>query len=243
MTNKVKKLFLSLGKIWMIYVHAAWNIWRGRSSFTNNSRLLIIQLNALGDSAILVPAVSTLIDQGYKVDIICKKGIEPLWNEILPRVKTIPIEMPERYGFQIREIGRKLRSLTYEAIFAISSPGKKFGGFLASCPQTKHRFLMTAGGRKFSGASLIFNKICEVDSSGHDSHSLEKLFSLYLPGFESHFSSFKEKHSISGGGYLVIHPGGKWIPRRWPKENFLKLIYGLSERNRSWRLQQEGSPR
>ena len=128
----------SLEKKWMIYGRGGWNAVFQRRE-VHNRRLLILQLDTLGDSATFLPSVSILLDCGYKVDLICRKELQTLWNEFLPAIQTIPVDMPKDYNIPVKEMAQYLSKRSYEAVF-IPGRGKKFGGFLGLLPLCKSSF-------------------------------------------------------------------------------------------------------
>ena len=191
-----------------------------------NRKVLVIQLDHLGDVCTLIPVVASLTKL-FETDIVCKSGLEELWKEFLPETRVHPLQNSVWSPKIIHEQVPEIFNGAYEATFvATIAP---FSGFLASLPISKKRYGLIENGKYYKGSSLIFNKVYNAPPEEHVSLRFKKLFELFpkvqLEPPQSDFS-----HQGTAHPYILIHPGGKWKPRRWPKERYVELARILAQK-------------
>jgi ADP-heptose:LPS heptosyltransferase len=114
----------------------------------------------------------------------------------------------------------------YKAVFAVSiSP---MAAFLSSFVHAGRRLGMIEGGHYYKGSRLLFSEVYNAPFNEHVSKRFDNLFSLQLPGFSSQKTRFQSIEQ-SGTPYVLIHPGGKWRPRRWPPENYWEIMLSIAQ--------------
>ncbi len=222
------KILKSLQKKWLIYGPGTWNRLT-RSKAVKNSRLLVIQLASLGDACTLVPACQSLAALGFQLDIVCAQGLGTLWHEFMSTnsaARSIFQLETNRWSISaIREFLNSISENNYEAVFVTSI--HPFAVFISSFAITNNRFGMIENGRFYKGSRLLLSKTYNALKNEHVTKRFENLFALYIPEFKYKNPAI-EKIKRNARPYVLIHPGGKWLPRRWPVENFRELIKFLA---------------
>ena len=204
-----------------IYGLGSWNR-LVKTRKVKNRHLLLIQLSGLGDACTLIPFAKQLQNDGYTLDIAVRSSFIPLWKEFTNF----------RYGFPIggkvpnapmNDSGTcRLNDLAYEAVFSTSV--NIWGAFLASLPKTDMRAGMLENGHHYTGSHL-YTHCYNAGVNEHVTSRFFHLFRLCLSRFQ--MPVFQETVPHSGEG-ILLHPGGKWKPRRWPANRYWELACRLA---------------
>ncbi|NTV46571.1 MAG: glycosyltransferase family 9 protein [Chlorobiales bacterium] len=183
-----------------------------RTPLPKSNRILVIQLAALGDVCTLIPAVRALEAGGeYRVDVVCRAGLESVWQEFLPMATIFPLRQETWIETAIAQAYPELLMQVYDAVFVTSiSP---FAAFLAGLVRAGKRYGLIEDGRYYKGSRLIFDKVYNAPKNEHVQRRFENLFGLYIvpagsPPVETEYADVSK-------GYILIHPGAKWKPRRF----------------------------
>ncbi len=201
-----------------------------RTHPVQNQRVLVIQLSSLGDACTLIPACRLIQTMGYDITVICREGLEVLWKQFL-RCDAVPLE--ESVWNQTRGLNQDFKNQEFEAVFSTSiTPA---GAFLASMPKTAARYGMGLSGEKRSG-EFLYTDVYRALENQHVWKRFEGLFKLWKPDIQ-----FPDVEAVppcvsNGGHGILIHPGAKWKPRRWPKDRFGKLADQLIKAGESVRF-------
>ena len=188
--------------------------------------MLVIHLDHLGDVCTLIPSV-TALSKTFNVDIVCNFGLEEVWKTFLPKARIFPLHETVWSSKKIREQIPTIFHEIYEAVFVPTIA--PFSCFLGSLAASDKRYGMIENGKHFKGSSIIFDNIHNAASEEHVSLRFRKLFELY-PKVHLDLNQSPVSHHHSMDSYTLIHPGGKWKPRRWPKERFVQVAQALSKK-------------
>ena len=123
----------------------------------NNKKILIIQLAAMGDAAVLANCVDTLIALDYEVSIVCRKGLGSFWKCFFPEINYIEYDMS---GGLDEEFCSTNFSSEYEAVFSVSL--NPTAAFIASFPTTSIRVGMIETGMYYMGSKSNLDRIANV---------------------------------------------------------------------------------
>jgi ADP-heptose:LPS heptosyltransferase len=86
---------------------------------------------------------------------------------------------------------------------------------------------MIEGGRRYKGARFLLSETYDADPDEHVSRRFDSLFALHIPWFKTCGLQPDYAHRETGPR-IIIHPGAKWPPRRWPRERYLELARALA---------------
>ncbi|RMH69994.1 MAG: hypothetical protein D6675_10885 [Gemmatimonadetes bacterium] len=189
-----------------------------------NKRLLLVQLAPLGDTCCLIPFAVQLAEQGYAVDAVCQPGLEAVWSYMLPHVRLFPIQPNRWEPHYVQTATAEMARHPYEAVFITTMT--PFAAFISSYARSAHRVGLIEN-RFYKGARLIFTVVHRTNPQEHINRRFEHLLRCYLPEFRRH----KPHSPTAGDGYVLLHPGGKWKPRRWMPDRFLAVARWLAEQN------------
>ncbi|NUQ81553.1 MAG: glycosyltransferase family 9 protein [Bacteroidetes bacterium] len=175
-----------------------------------------IQTTSLGDAALLLPVLYVFQSRGYRQTIICQPALTDFWESLLPSVKAVGIGNPAVY-----------RSLAPSRYIISSSISPQAAVIALQVPGT-YRYGMIEERRYYTGSRLAFKKVYMAGRNEHISNRFRGLVSL-IPQFADWFGNglSYQVFSSSSNKHILIHPGGKWKPRRWPAENYKELISKL----------------
>jgi predicted lipopolysaccharide heptosyltransferase III len=223
----------------------------------NWQRILIIQLNAIGDLVMTTPAISCL-RQRYKnaqLDAL----VRPHTKEILlhnPGLNNIyVIEKQTRQQkclkpgtvFNLINTIRFLRKNNYE--LCIDFSGQFYSAWLSFLIGAQHRIglmrTLKLGWFKMCGFDYLYTHELPVDDGSYIVEQNIRLLapldctqSLAKPEVFPQAADFDyidrllKQAGISAKDTLIcIHPGAKWPPKRWPVEYYRELIRRLTGQN------------
>lgn len=184
-----------------------------------------IQTTSLGDAALLLPALHVFQTMGFRQTIVCQPSLTDFWQSLLPGVKAVGIGT--HFNYRSLAPSRYILSTSISpqaAIIALQVPGT-------------NRYGMIEGNRYYTGSRLAFKKVYPAGRNEHISDRLMGLIRLdpQLAGPFGNELSFQVFNSTSEG-YVLIHPGGKWKPRRWPVGKYQELIRQLVSRGNQIRI-------
>ncbi len=202
----------------------------------NPRKILIINVNWLGDVIFSTPAIRTIRQNFPEAHIAClvvRRCEEILRNN--PRINELIVY--DEQG-KHRGIGGKLKFIRglkekkFDSVYILHPALKRaMIGWLAGIPErigyaTKHRgFLLTCAVPPPAGPMHKIDYFLEMQKkSGLRSGSRECEFFLSAREKEEaeeilRFAGIEKKDK-----FIVLNPGGNWLPKRWPIKNFAALL-------------------
>ncbi|WP_169304751.1 glycosyltransferase family 9 protein [Chloroherpeton thalassium] len=220
---------MQLQKFYAIYGQGLWKTKFKRKRISAEKSFLIVQLASLGDACTLVPTIKKLAENNLPIDIICSAGLEPLWSAFFPSAQVVGFASKKWSGAYVQSLVRKSLRSSYEAVFVTSI--HPYAGFVASQVRAASRYGMIEGNRFYKGARVFYDKVYRAAPNEHVSKRFNGLFSLYEPfakQFEAAAVQSLSPQKIKDRKYVLVHPGAKWPPRRWPKEFYGELLRRLA---------------
>jgi predicted lipopolysaccharide heptosyltransferase III len=218
-------------------------------------RILVIQLNAIGDLVMTTPALNCLRRRFPEAQIDAL--VRPHTREILdnnPRVNdiyTAERQFRERKCLGFTAIGnsintiRLLKKRRYE--LSIDFSGQFSTAWISFLIGARHRLGLRRdiklGWFDISGFDYLYTR--EV-APGEGIHLVDQNMQLLAPlgcepggealevfpapaDFDCIDKIFRQEGVSSDDIVVCLHPGAKWPPKRWPEENYGELIRRLSE--------------
>lgn len=206
-------------------------------------RILIIEVNWLGDVLFSTPAIKALRKKFPDSFLACL--IVPRVREVLegnPHINELIIndEKGLHSGFWGKfRLAKELRKKKFDlAVLFHRSSSRALIAYLAGIPRRagyatwKRRFLLT---EVFSmpekdSAHRVDYYLDIVKALGCDSQ--DRLYEFFTTEEDLRFAQdFLSAEGVAPGDFVIcLNPGGNWPPKRWPKENFAvladKLISG-----------------
>jgi ADP-heptose:LPS heptosyltransferase len=207
-----------------LYKQAYASLLNKKSADSANSRVLLIELAGLGDSAVLVDFAYQFVKMGYQVDIASRKENQDLWREFLPEAEFYPIDINLGYSSAQNQYFRKSFHKEYKAVFAISI--SSMTAYIASFAISAKKIGIIEKGRKHKTYSIVFTDLYNSEFEEFYADRYTNTIKKVFPDFE--VSQYRYSKSISANNTIILHPGGKWEPRRWKKERFAELANKLS---------------
>ncbi|MDA3844552.1 MAG: glycosyltransferase family 9 protein [Candidatus Kapabacteria bacterium] len=190
----------------------------------SNNKILVIQLDAMGDAAILADYINTLLKTKYEPVVVCRKGLGKFWEKLFPGLHLFEYEMEQGLD---SEFCADNFSDEYEAVISLSVIPN--ASYIASFPISSKRISMVSDKIHYKGSRTIFTDIVHVTSKDHIRVRFDKLFS-YLDDYKETVYDFSLNNVPDRESKkIIIHPGAKWIPRRWPAGNFIELLRKLNK--------------
>ena len=220
----------------LIYKQAFKSLKNNRESDTNH--ILIIELAGLGDSVILAEFVNELLSLNFQITVAVRKQVCEFWNYAFNHINSsanslyrsaievISIDDNAILDDYLLEFCKASFGHFYKAVFAVSI--SKLSGIIASFAISKNKYALIEEGRYHKGYRLIFNKFHNAKFTEFYRDRYVSLFRLFLSDFKLTERKYQPL-AVSEKKCIVIHPGAKWIPRRWPLEYYSKLLNMLSE--------------
>lgn len=215
----------SLFKLFAIYILGS--IFKRRRAGTNSQRILFIESSGLGDICVLLPFVRGLTDSKYKVDVCCPEGVDDLWRQFLPTdSRIITFNNRTLWSAQgVNKICKDFGNIQYNAVITVTQMSTS--AFLTVCARSSLRIGMIQGRQFYRGSRILFDQIYRARLDENMIYRFERQFALFNK-IPSNFKRFVASSIPSETGkFLLIHPGSKWIPKRWPMENFKALALML----------------
>ena len=210
------------------------------------AKILIIEVNWLGDVLFSTPAIKALRKKFPDSHIACL---------IVPRVKEVLERNPDINEFIINDEQGLHKGLAGKMKLAQELKEKKFD-MTAIFHRSFTRALITywAGIPKRVGYSAwkrAFLLTRALPMPGKDSlHRVNYYLNIVEPlgcatgdrfyefftseGNKKFIYNFFQNEGISAGDFVVcLNPGGNWLPKRWPKEYFAQLADRLRDESRA----------
>ena len=207
-------------------------------------RILVVNVNWLGDVVFSTPALRALREANPKAHIAClviSRCEQVLGNN--PRINEIIVY--DEYGkhhsilAKIKFI-RYLRKKKFDEVYVLHpSLRRAMIGFLAGIPSrtgynTKNRsFLLT---RSIPAPDKLMHKIDYflniLKSCGIKAEDRNCEFFVSDADIQDAQQILKENGIGVKEKYVVINPGGNWMMKRWSTENFARLCDMLIEKNK-----------
>ncbi len=196
------------------------------------NRILIFELNWMGDILFSVPLIRALRENFKEAYISCA---------VVPRYVDLLVHNPWVNDVIALSDRRKITSIGEKLSFTHMIRKEKYDTcFLLKPSRTKTSMAMWAGIRQrigFAGKSRLLTK--EVDMLQDHIHRADQILSLAgvlgitkVEGNYEHFISEEDEERAAlileraGGGVLrtvAVNPGGNWEAKRWQEEKFVEL--------------------
>ena len=222
--RKQAGMFESIRKKYLIYLKGGIHK-RRRPETGHGAAFLIIQFDSLGDVCTLLPVIRKLKERGYTLNVLCREDLAPLWRYFFPDLQIFTIARDSWSPDILANTTARLKGLAYEAIFAVTiSP---LAAYLAAFVPASRRYGMIER-RYFKGARWLYDAVYPAEPNEFIIRRFIGLFSLHIPEFYSVQIGDGILEPVTGGEYILVHPGGKWKPRRWPAERFLRVANELA---------------
>ena len=176
---------------------------------------------------VLLPFVRGLTDNKYKADICCPEGVADLWRQLLPSdSRIITFNNQTLWSAQgVNKICKDFGNIQYNAVITVTAMSN--AAFLTVCARSILRIGMIQGRHFYKGSRILFDQIYRARLDEHMTYRIERQFALFNK-IPSNFKRFVASSIPSETGkYMLIHPGSKWFPKRWPMENFKALALKL----------------
>lgn len=218
----------SIFKLYSIYILGP--IFKRRRTGKNSQRILFIESAGLGDMCVLLPFVRGLAENNYSVDACCPVGVADLWQQLLPNEsRIITFSNKTLWSSQgVKKLLDDFGDIQYDAVFTVTSTST--ASFLTVCARSTLRIGIIEGKYYYKGSRILFDQIYRARTDEHMTDRLERQFALFN-SVPSNINRFVAPSILSKTGkFVLIHPGSKWIPKRWPVENFKKLALKLRQK-------------
>ena len=212
-----------------------------KSAISNGvKKILIINVNWLGDVLFSTPFIQTIRNNFPESFIACM--LVPRTRAMLegnPAIDEIIIF--DEDGLHQNLIGKLkliklLRARKFDLVFLLHrSFTRTLIAFLAGIPQrigyyTKKRFFLLT--KAIEPPEEEKHKVeYFLDIARNLGLKVERLnYQFFISPQDKAFAQeLLGKEGIADGNFVVINPGGNWLLKRWPKENFACLIDALSD--------------
>jgi ADP-heptose:LPS heptosyltransferase len=127
----------------------------------------------------------------------------------------------------VRKIRDGFGDILYDAVFTVTQSST--AAFLTVCARSPLRIGMTQGKQFYKGSRILFDRVYRAQLDEHMTRRIERQFALFnaVPSNLKRFVA--PSMPPAAGRFLLIHPGSKWIPKRWPVENFKALALKLRQ--------------
>ena len=227
MKNPLKKLWISAKKKWLIYVVGGFAR-RRRPPSDPGRKILVIQLASIGDAATLIPVCDAVRQQGWQLDFVCPSGVAPLWREYFPQSAVYALSRSDWSAVEEFRSFSDLRQKQYRAVVVTSIT--PVAALLASKVSATVRLGMAECPRPFKGARWLLDDIYCAHPQEHVQRRYRGLFELLVPALSRVKINRNGHFAAPGSDYVLLHPGAKWKPRRWPAERFLAVARELLRR-------------
>ncbi|HQP91712.1 MAG TPA: lipopolysaccharide heptosyltransferase II [Candidatus Omnitrophota bacterium] len=209
--------------------------------FAAKVRVLIIEVNWLGDVLFSTPAVRAIRNKfpgAYIAALVvprCKQAL--LGNNYLDEVMVYDEEGRHKGFWGQLRLARELRARRFSVAYLFKNSGTRgFWAFLAGIGRrigfgkgVKGLFLterIPYPKEKMHRADVFYYLV-----NGSRIPDGQRYYDFFVTQEDKNFiSDFLRKHGIDRSKKIVsLHVGGNWELKRWPKENFARLIDRLAE--------------
>jgi heptosyltransferase I len=208
------------------------------------SRVLCIQMNAIGDAIMTQPAWAALkeSDPERQIELLCRSHIAPLFKND-PNINDILTFEPRKYRSWLFENGKKLSDIVsggrYDAIIDFTALPLTAGlcGHENAPPSVGFRRPM-----RFRDKVIDIGQAYDLTFPYSEEEPLRKLMFDLAASFTTNHGDAKRptlwigndatekankmlsEAGMGGPGFVVIHPGAKWPPKQWPVAHWRSLI-------------------
>jgi len=216
----------------------------------DTGRVCVLQMNALGDVLMVTPLLRALIDAlgPGRVDMVAREHAVPLLENFPGLGERIPLARPLRWRdppsvFAFFRLAKKLRTRRYRTVFDGSRLMQSaWLTYLAHADRgVGFRLPRNLGPFALEGLGYLYTDEVRVDPNAHMiRQNLALLAPLGIaPASEriqfaptaAHAGAARAWLSAQGvkpdQPYVVLHPGAKWPPKRWPIERFREVAARL----------------
>lgn len=206
------------------YITGGKNRLFNRAGHAEARESLIIQFAGLGDACLLILVCRELNSAHRPFDILCAPELVPLWSHFFPNLAVASLPAGE---WRPRIIRKTLLPFDkpYRRVFTASL--HPYAAYIASFFRSRSRIGMIES-RYYKGSRWILNRLHHVAPDDHVISRYRGLLELPARPVETG-GRFPARH-LKSRESILIHPGGKWKPRRWPASRYLELIQILVSR-------------
>jgi ADP-heptose:LPS heptosyltransferase len=212
----------------------------------------VIQMNALGDVLMVTPLLRSLVNAlgPGRVEVVVQEHAVPLLETFVGLGQMIPIKGHLHWRspssmWAFCWLARELRQRRYRAVLDASRLMQSAWLTYLSRPEKGVGLRARRRLGPFSVESLAYLYTHEVDP-GPEVHMLRQTLAMlrplglvptseateFAPSAQDCLTARRwlEAHVMAPGQrFVVLHPGGKWPPKRWPKDRFRTLAARLQE--------------
>ena len=213
-------------------------------SFKKIQNILCIQMNAIGDSIMTQPVFSALKAQipNARIDLICRPHIAPIFNNDRS-INSILKFHTEKYRNWLFKGRSKLEAVLKNGYYDILIDFTALPLTAAMCAKDGvppsigfKRLIPTAKGTIDLGAAYdlhfdyseslpIRDLMLRLISPWVGNKVHQYVPHMYLDDRDiKKACSILQKINLKEKEYIVLHPGAKWIPKKWPKFRWKELI-------------------
>jgi ADP-heptose:LPS heptosyltransferase len=192
---------------------------RRRGEAVPNGRFLLIQNTGLGDACQFVPFARALGRSGFRLVVSAPARFRTLYERFVRMERFLALPSPVA---DFSELSALLGRRAYEATFSVSM--NRDAALAAAVSGSRNRYGMVEDGKYYRGSRLFYSDILHVGRNIHVTRRYRDLIRLHVPDFKPDRSTVPGNTVSPGMNGIVIHPGGKWRPRRWPAENYRDLV-------------------
>jgi ADP-heptose:LPS heptosyltransferase len=215
----------------------------------DRSRVLCIQMNAIGDAIMTQPAWAALKGSGpeRQIELLCRSHIAPLFKHD-PSLNDILAFNPRKYRSWLFEDEQKLSDIVfsdrYDAIIDFTALPLTAGlcGHENAPPSVGFRRPM-----RFRDKVIDIGQAYDLTFPYSEEEPLRKLMVDLAASFTTNHGDAKRptlwigndvvekakerlsKAGMGGPGFVVIHPGAKWPPKHWPATHWRTLIHFITK--------------
>lgn len=212
---------------------------KGKGFLKNLKKVTVFRLSSIGDSILLLPAISNLKDKtGAEIIVVCSKENFPIFQGQSFINKIIVLDNKSLNPFKILKILMKIKkensNLSIDATHSsnLSSFFSYFGG----------RVHIGFSNPKTSMRNKVYDKTIQLNTKKHMVFNYLDLFSLAGVKYDKNriklikpAYSDKEKLSIekklqNKRGLAGIYATTKPLYKKWPSRNIIKLIKFISSK-------------
>ncbi len=209
----------------------------------NGKKVLIIQLNALGDCVMTIPLIASLKQAFPNVSLdTVSSSLAGSIFESLDSVSTARVIRINRFKID-KTNWQKLRSEKYDVVIDCSAIALTacLTGFIT--PESSIGFARTvpAGNRKVE-TGPFYTESVPYSEDGNITKMILLLGERWHKGSITGDAGFKVAESakkqaeawfkdngIDPAMCIMLHPGAKWPPKRWPEGRWIELLKMMSK--------------
>ena len=213
------------------------------------SRFLCFQMNAIGDAIMSQPAWTQLKSAfpNARIDLICRHHVASLFEEDPAIHAVFPFQVQRLRSWLFKDSSRLKGILdkgNYDFLidFTALPLTAAVCGSESTAPSIGfQRWIDSPSGRinlglaydmvfPYSEKESIRGLMAQVVSPWTNVNNNERLSFLNISDSTTHKAhGILKEQKLKEGQFLVLHPGAKWLPKRWPISCWRKLISLLKE--------------